>query len=121
MIKDPDLNDLKNGLKTYFTYNPLGPKALQLNYDMARKLLNLLENLDELYVDNLVNKRELELCSSSDLEKYVKSYMVSKIADKMVEDGYVEFFTTTEDRDLFAQRFRASVIVLKRNVEGIKI
>ena len=119
MIRDPDLNDLKNGLKTYFTYDPLGPKTLQLNYDMACKLLNLLENLDELCVDNLFDKKELELFPFSDLEKCVKSSMVSKIADKLEKDGYVEF-TTTEDRDLFAQRFQASVIVLKRNVEGIK-
>ena len=114
MIRDQDLNNLKNGLKTYFEFNPLGPRSLQLNYDMARKLLNLLENLDELNVDNIINHQDFEFFPENELMTYVKKEMARKIADKLVEDGYVEFVTSNNKDDApFTQRLRASVIVLK--------
>lgn len=118
MIRDKDLNNLKNGLKAYFDYNPEGPKTLTLDYDTARKLLNLLENLDELRVDNVLNLLELSYFPSNELMKYVKHSMARKMTDELIDKNYMKFFEEYDPTKRSDEKIiRGSLIVLRREKE----
>lgn len=111
MIKDQDLNDFKSALKTYFKYNPDGPKTLQLNYDIASKLLNLLENLDETTVVSRIDQRELKFFPENEWESYIKADLANKLANYMLQNGYIKYVQTS-DPEYLQEEIRATAIVL---------
>lgn len=113
MIKDPDLNDLRKALAAYFEYDPEGPKTLKLNQTTALKLLDLLNNLEEINVDEAIPYSMADYFPNDDFASFVRNNSAKKIAFKLINDHYVTF-SQTDDLDPLGTRFRASAVVLKR-------
>lgn len=59
MVRDKDLKSLRDALETYFTYNPLGPSAIKLEPEIAKKLFNLLSNVNEIQVCRVIRKKKI--------------------------------------------------------------
>lgn len=117
MIQDKDINALKNGLKTYFKYNPLGPSALTLSPEMVKKLLYILENLDELHVCRIIRKEDLNFFPDNDLMKYVKADIATAIAKELIDKGYVKFLYKDNIEDPMQQHVYGRVMIIKYDEE----
>lgn len=116
MIRNKYLNDLKEGLETWFKYDPEGPRTLCLNFETASALLNLLTNLDQLEIKEIIDPRMTNNFPRSDIEQWVKSTLARKLVDKLLEDGYVKFFTEESIDNPLEQIFRATVTILKEDL-----
>ena len=117
MIQDKDLNALKNGLKAYFKYNPLGPSAMTLSPEMAKKLLYILENLDELRVCRIIRKEDLQFFPNNELMKYVKADMATALAQELIDKGYVKILYEDNIEDPMQQHVYGSVMTIKNEEE----
>ena len=113
MIHDKDLNNLKRGLETYFTYNPLGPSSITLNPETAKKLLNLLKNIDEIRVCRIIRTKDLEFFPNDELMQYIKSDMATAIANELIDKGYVKIFNEDNTVDPDMRHIYGSVITIK--------
>ena len=113
MLQDKDLNTLKDGLKTYFEYNPLGPSAMSLSPEMAKKLLYILENLDEIRVCRIIKKDDLEFFPQNELMEYVKANMAMALAQELIDKGYVKFLYEDNTVDPMMQHIYGSVLTIK--------
>ena len=113
MVQDKDLIALKDGLKTYFKYNPLGPSAISLSPEMAKKLLDVLENIDEIRVCRIIKKDDLEFFPHNELMKYIKADMATAIAQELIDKGYVKFMSKDNTVDPMQQHIYGSVLTIK--------
>lgn len=114
MIMDDDLNDFRKTLETYFKNKPEGPKILQLNQTLGLKLLDLLNNLEEVTIDSIIPQQEINHFSQYEIMPYVHSDMARKIASKMIADKYVTFLQSNDFNPLGVVKIRASAILWKR-------
>lgn len=114
MIMDEDLNDFRKALETYFKYNPEGPKTLQLNQTLGLKLLDLLNNLEEVTIDSIIPLHKIDYFPQNELMPYIHSDIARKMADKMIADKYVTFSQSNDFDPLGVVKIRASAILLKR-------
>lgn len=117
MFQDKDLNALKNGLKTYFKYNPLGPSAMSLSPEMAKKLLCILENLDEIRVCRIIRKEDLQFFPNDELMKYVKADMATALARELIDKGYVKFLYEDNLADPTEQHVYGNAVFIKYDEE----
>lgn len=117
MIKDKDIIALKNGLKTYFKYDPLGPSAVSLSPEMAKKLLYILENLDEIRVCRIISKEDLSFFPNNELMNYIKADMATALAQELIDKGYVKFLYEDNIEDPMQQHIYGSVMTIKNEEE----
>ena len=114
MVQDKDLKSLKDALETYFTYDPLGPSAIKLEPGIAKKLLNLLNNLDTMRVCRIIRKEDLTFFPENELMKYVKADIATAIANYLIENDYVKILYEDNTVDPSMQHIYGSVMAIKQ-------
>lgn len=114
MIHDKDLKSLRDALETFFTYDLLGPSAITLAPGMAKKLFNLLSNVDEIQVCRLIRKEDLTFFPENELMKYIKADMATAIANELIEKGYVKILYEDSTVDPYEQHIYGSVMTIKQ-------